>query len=268
VLPEEAELATPALRELRTELLGIIAAVKGEIRAGRSAIVWHAFTNAEYDVVAGFDDALGLFLGRGSSAGGGAELATAPQTRTLTAAYIGGPPGAILIGEKQGAFDARQAEMAALQEAIRHAHSSKNQDKIGKEPWVFLEGLAAYDQWIRHFRDPTAKRGLGDAYCYGVYRSTHRAAAGFLREIAPRHPSAPAQLAEAASHFEAEADTLKEAEGLLGWKSAEGPDAERNQRVVQALGKARAEYAAGMAAIERVLAALGAPVAAPAPAKE
>jgi hypothetical protein len=267
-LPPEDKLATPALRELRTELLGIIAAVKAEIRAGRPAIVWHAFTNAEYDIVVGFDDAKGAFLGRGSYAGGGAELASAPQTRTLTAVYVGGPPGAILIGEKQGTFAARQAEIAALQEAVRHAHSTKNQADIGKKPWVMLEGLAAYDQWLRHFRDPAAKRGLGDAYCYGVYRSTHRAAAGFLREIAPQQPPAQAHLAAAATHFQAEADTLQEAEGLLWWTSPEGPDAARNQRVVQVLTKARAEYAAGIEAIGKALAALGAPVEIPAPAKE
>lgn len=267
-LPAEATLATPALRELRTELLAIIAAVKGEMRAGRAAIVWHAFTNAEYDVVAGFDDAKGIFLGRGSYAGGEAELATAPQTRTLTAVYVGGPPGAILVGAKRGTFEARQAEIAALQEAVRHAHSSKNQERVGKEPWVMLEGLAAYDQWLRHFGDPAAKRGLGDAYCYGIYRSTHRAAAGFLREIAPRHPRAQAQLAVAAGHFENEANTLRDAEGLLWWTSPEGPDAARNERVVGVLSRARAEYAAGMDAIIVALTALGAGVEISAPVPE
>ncbi len=268
VLPDAATLATPALRELRTELLALIAAVKDEVRAGRPAIVWHAFTNAEYDVVVGFDDAKGIFLGRGSYAGNGAELATAPQTRTLTAVEVGGPPGAILVGAKQGTFDARKAEIAALQEAVRHAHSSKNQEKVGKEPWVMLEGLAAYDQWLRHFGDPAAKRGLGDAYCYGIYRTTHRAAAGFLREIAPQHPAAQAQLAAAARHFQAEAEALQGAEGLLGWGSPEGPDAARNERVVQILTRARAEYAAGIEQIGKALVALGAPAESPAAVKQ
>jgi hypothetical protein len=239
VLPDEAALANPELRELRRELLAIIDAIKAEVRVGRPAIVWHAFTNAEY---------------------AGAELAGAPQTRTLTSVYVGGPPGAILVGEKVGTFDAPKAEVAALQEAVRHAHCRENCDQIGGEKWVFLEGLAAYGRWVDHFRDPAAKRGLGDAYCYGIYRETHRAAAGFLREIAPKHAPAQALLLAAASHFEAEADTLKGAEALLWWKSPEGPDAARNQRAAEVLAKARAEYAAGIETIGKALVALGKPV--------
>jgi hypothetical protein len=268
VLPEEAKLASPELRELRRELLAILDAVKAEVRAGRPAIVWHAFTSAEYDVVVGFDDAKGTFLGRGSYAGGGADLARAPQTRTLTAVYVGGPPGDILVGEKQSTFDAPKAEVAALQEAVRHAHSAKNRNQVGKEPWVFLEGLSAYDQWIRHFSDAGATRGVGDAYCYGIYRETHGAAAGFLREIAPRHTLAQTLLVEAAGHFQAEADVLKGAEGLLWWNSPDGPDAARNQRAAEVLTKARTEYAAGIEAIGRGLTALGEAVEVPAPAQE
>ncbi len=267
-LPAEEGLSVPDLKELRRQTAAIIAAVKAEIRAGRPVVVWHAFTNAEYDVVVGFDDSKGTFLGRGSYAGGGADLATAPQTRMLNAAYVGGAPGAILIGEKRGPFDAAKVEVAALQEAVRHAYSSKNREKVGKGAWVFLEGLAAYDRWIGHFSDPAAKRGPGDAYCYGVYRSTHRAAAVFLREIAPKYPQAKAQLLEAATRFQTEADTLTEAEALLWWKSPEGPDAARNQRVVPILTKARGEYAAGIAAIGQALTALGAPVEAAVPAGE
>lgn len=267
-LPAEEGLNLPELTDLRRQTAALIAAVKAEIRAGRPAIVWHAFTNAEYDVVVGFDESKGTFLGRGSYAGGGADLATAPQARMLNAAYIGGAPGAILIGEKRGAFDAAKAEVAALQEAVRHAYSSKNREKAGKGSWVFLEGLAAYDQWMGHFRDPAAKRGLGDAYCYGVYRSTHRAAAVFLREIAPKHPQAKVRLLEAATRFQTEADTLAEAEALLWWESPEGPDAARNARVVAILTKARAEYAAGIAAIGKALGALGAPVEGAVPAGE
>ena len=265
-LPAEDRLDRPEVKALQRQTAALIAAVKAEIRAGRPAIVWHAFTNAEYDVVAGFDEGRGTFLGRGSYAGGGADLASASQARTLEAVYVGGPPAAILIGAKQGSFDAPKAEIAALQEAVRHAHSSKNREKAGKEPWVFLEGLAAYDQWIGHFGNPAAKRGVGDAYCYGVYRSTHRPAAGFLRELAPKHPQGQARLTEAATHFQVEADVLKDAESLLSWKSPEGPDAARNARVVEILTKARAEYAAGIAEIGQALIALGAPVEVDAPA--
>jgi len=267
-LPTEDRLDTPQLKVLQRQTAALTEAVKAEIRAGRPAIVWHAFTAAEYDVVAGFDDDRGIFLGRGSYAGGGADLASASQARTLEAVYVGGPPTAILIGAKQGPFDAPKAEIAALQEAVRHAYSTRNRDQVGQKPWMFLEGLAAYDQWLRHFGDPTAKRGSGDAYCYGIYRSTHRAAAGFLREIAPKHPQGQAHLTEAATHFQAEADVLKDAESLLSWKSPEGPDAARNARVVETLTKARAEYAAGIAGIRKALGALGAPVEVAVPAGE
>ena len=146
------------------------------------------FTTAEFDVVTGFDDDKGTFLGRGSYAGMGEEYAEAPQARTVTTAHIGGVPQAILIGEQVRDFDARGAEIAALKTAVAHAHSQNNVDKLGGEGWVMLQGLACYDRWINDFRDPERKRDMGDAYCYGIYRSTHRAAAAFLREIAPKYP--------------------------------------------------------------------------------
>ena len=105
--------------------------------------------------------------------------------------------------------------------------------------------------------DPEKKRDMGDAYCYGIYRDTHRAAAAFLREIAPRYPEAQAQLKAAAAHFEAEADALKGAEKLLWWGSPAGPDAARNEQAVKVLQKARDEYAAGIADIENALAQIG-----------
>ena len=59
---------------------------------------------------------------------------------------------------------------------------------------------------------------------------------------------------QAASHFLAEADTLKGAESLLWWRSPAGPDAARNRRAVEVLKKAREEYASGIQGIERALA--------------
>jgi len=132
--------------------------------------------------------------------------------------------------------------------AVRHARAVKEKGKKG-----LTEGLACYDGWIKGFQKPDYKRGVGDAYCYGIYRDTHRAASAFLREIAPRYPEARAQLEQAAGHFLAEADTLKGAESLLWWKSPAGPDAARNERAVKVLQKARDEYAAGIEAIEQAL---------------
>ncbi len=252
-LPTAEEIDDPFIQEARTKVVAIIDAVKDEIRAGRTAVLWHAFTTAEFDVVTGFDDDKGIFLGRGSYAGMGETYAEAPQARTVTTTYIGGVPQAILIGKQVREFDARSAEISALKTAVAHAHSQNNVDKLGGENWVMLQGLACYDRWINDFRDPERKRDMGDAYCYGIYRSTHRAAAAFLREIAPKYPAAEEKLQLAAEQFEREADTLDAEPNLLGWGGPEGPDAQRNARVVPWLSQARAHYAVGIDLIEKAL---------------
>jgi len=47
----------------------VLAAVKDQIREGRPAILWHAFTNCEWDVVCGFDEEKRQFIRRGSNLG-------------------------------------------------------------------------------------------------------------------------------------------------------------------------------------------------------
>ena len=119
--------------------------------------------------------------------------------------------GAILVGERTGKYDARAAEIAALQEAVAHAHSTQNVDRLGGEGWFMLYGLACYDRWIRDFAgDPPRLPTMGDRYCFGVNRSTHRAAAGFLRELAAKYPEGKEPLERAAMHLSAEADALNE----------------------------------------------------------
>lgn len=188
-------------------LARLIARVKDEIRAGRPALVWNAFTTAEWDVVCG--------------------------------------------------FDARPAEVASLKEAIRHARSERNREKLGGEGWVFLDGLLCYERWARDFRTkPDKKRDAGDAYCYGIFRSTHRAASGCLRELAPRYPAASGHLQAAAGHFAAEADILDSGESLLWWNSPEGPDVARNARAADLLDRACALYRQGVEEIEKAVAAV------------
>ena len=236
-----------------TRVHEVVVRVKDEIRAGRPVLVWHAFTNAEWDVVCGFDEENHQLLGRGSYKGL-EEYAAAEETRTIRCRHICPPLGAILIGERTGTFDAREAELAALREAVRHARSTKNQEQLGGDKWVFLEGLLCYDRWVNDFRNDSEKtRGAGDAYCYGIYLSTHRAASDFLREIAPRYPEASEYLERAAEHFKAEADVLDEGAHLLWWKSPEGPDPERNAKAAELLSKAREHYARGIEEIEGAL---------------
>jgi len=249
VLPDEAAITDPELKGLRRRLQDLIERTKDEVRQGRPVVFWNAFTMAEYDVVCGFDNEKKVLTGRGSYAGNGKTYAVAPETKAIATALVGGCPTAILIGEKKGEFDPRQAELAALKEAVRHARTVKEKGKRG-----LTQGLECYDGWIRAFQKPDYKRGIGDAYCYGIYRDTHRAASAFLREIAPRYPAARALLEKAAGHFLAEADALKGAESLLWWRSPAGPDAARNERAAKVLQKARDEYAAGIEAIEQALA--------------
>ena len=56
----------PAPDEL---LYAMIERVKDDIRHNKPVLVWHAFTFAEWDVVAGFDDERKIFYGRGSYQG-------------------------------------------------------------------------------------------------------------------------------------------------------------------------------------------------------
>ncbi len=235
------------------EVPNLVDRVKDEIRAGRPVLVWHAFTNAEWDVVYGFDEEKKQFLGRGSYAGNDKEYASADETRTAKCGDICDPLGAIVIGEKTGEYDARKAELAALRWAVDHAHSKRGEDQLDGDKWVFLEGLMAYDRWISDFRNPEKKRESGDSYCYGIFKSTHRAASDFLTEIAPNYPEAAEHLKKAGEHFKTEADMLDSGTDLLWWNAPQGPDAERNAKAVELLSKARESYAGGMQEIEKAL---------------
>jgi hypothetical protein len=224
----------------------VLARVKDEIRADRPVLFWNAFTNCEWDVVCGFDDEEKQIVGRGSYVGLD-EYAVADETRTLTA---GARPliGAILIGEKSGAFDAREAEAAALKEAVRHARSKSNEDKLCGDQWVMLEGLLCYDRWVGDFEaDPPKVSNLGDFYCLSVYRSTHRAAADFAREIVPKYPAAREHLEYAAEQFAAEADQLHKCfEAVFpDGRLTEEADLARNSRAADVLSRARECYPAG-----------------------
>jgi hypothetical protein len=206
--------------DLQVEGSKAVARVKAEIRAGRPAMVWHAFTTAEWDVVAGFDDGAYQFVGRGSYAGLDG-YAAADQMRLTTCLEVCPALGVLLIGDKTGAFEARVAEIAALEEAVRHANTCKELPSPTGE-WVFLEGIQCYDRWVDDLKaNPKTAAAMGSRYCYGIYRSTHRAAAGFLRELSVKYPEAREALSRAADAFAAEADALDACQPFLSW---EAPD--------------------------------------------
>jgi len=234
--------------DLADEGAKVVARIKDEIRAGRPALVWHAFTNAEWDVVAGYDDATRQFFGRGSYAGLDG-YAVADQMRMVKAVEICPAYGAILVGGKVGALDARAAEMAALEEAVKHAHTRKAYP-VSSGDWVFLEGLQCYDRWVDDLRaDPTSVASMGSRYCYGVYRSTHRAAAGFLQELSVKYSEAQAVLLRAAADFAAEADVLDACAPFLGWDAPDVFSAEEAAEAHKRLSAARDAYARGIEGI-------------------
>ena len=237
----------------------IVDRIKTEIRAGRPVIVWNAFTNYEWDLVLGFDDEKGEWIGRGSYVGN-EQPASAPQMRPLEGSDVTDTL-ALFIGGKTGVLDARAAELAALEEAIHHAHSPH--DPFLAElsdrpiPWRFREGLACYQAWIHSFRvEPTKVPGAGDRYPLGVYRSTHRAAAGFLRELAPKHLAAAPHFERAAELFAADADALDECTDKLcgGWEGWQEPDPAKAARMAELLARAHRSYKSGIKEIERGLA--------------
>jgi len=232
----------------KTLVNDIIAQVKEEIRAGRPVLVWNAFTTAEWDVVCGYDDEKKQFMGRGSYAGLD-EYATADENRMTE---FNPALGAIFIGDKIDEFNAKEAELASLKEAVKHAHTKKEILADGK--WVFLEGLQCYERWVNDFQsDPNKKRGSGDSYCLGIYRSTHRAASGFMKELAPKYPEAKGNLEKASEYFIAEANALDQCDSLIGWVTPEGPDADRNVKTAKLLEQARDNYSGAINEIEEAI---------------
>jgi len=232
--------------DLKKSAFEMISRVKDEIRADRPALLWNAFTTAEWDVVCGFDEENKRLFGRGSYKG---LDSYAEEDEMHTISFVPNL-GAILIGRKEGTFDARKAEVAALMEAVKHAYSRKDD---GGDKWIFLEGLQCYSRWANDFSKPERKRESGDSYCLGIYRSTHRAASEFLIGLAPKYPEATEHFRVAASQFTTEADVLDQCVPLLGWESPEGPDPERNTRVTKLLDRAREYYSRGISEIEKAL---------------
>jgi hypothetical protein len=230
----------------------ILERVRMEIRAGRPVLLWHAFTNAEWDVVCGFDESGGVFFGRGSYMGL-EDYASAAETRALEALEICPALGAVFVGEKTGWLDEKTAELEALREAVRHARTRKDTPAADGK-WVFLEGIQCYQRWAGEFRDnPARGRTAGDSYCIGIYRSTQRAAASFLRELTFKYPGAAVDLRRGQQAFEREAELLDRCAPFLGWDTPENPDRARNARVAALLEEAGEMYADGIAAIETAI---------------
>jgi len=226
--------------------------IKAEVRAGRPAIVFHAFTNAEWDVVCGFDEGTKKFYGRGSYAGM-KDYAVEDEGRTVTSMDICGIIGPTFIRAKTSSLDARKAEVDALKEAVRFAWST-NRDY----PYY---GLQCYDRWIATFAGNEPRRpDFGcDGYTSGIYGSCRHAAVDFLNEIKPRYPSAAIHIEGAAARFTTEARLLRELRVTLFPPDKPKPGAPEHGSRAQSdlaagmLADARYEYLAGMNELEKAL---------------
>jgi AraC-like DNA-binding protein len=230
----------------------MIEAVKKQIDNGKPALVWHAFTNAEYDVVCGYDNEAKQFIGRGSHKGFddyARESWDRAKTCDMCPAF-----GAILIGDKISELDSEKAEIDSIVNAVKHARDEKDPEKTAA--WE-VDGVKFYYQWADEYAREGKERGLADAYCHDVYSSVRRAAAAYLREIAGKYTKYEGGVTDcfqyAAASFEREADELDKARPYLSWESPWGIDEERSKNVAPILKAAAEHYEKGVEYLEKIL---------------
>ena len=219
-------------------------AVRESIDNGIPALVWNAFTMCEWNLVAGYNENDKIFLGRGPYMGNAGDYAKSPWNRSLEEAGLTGLT-ALIMKRGAGVFDKRNAEIASVKEAVRHANDKENTDKLGSSDWVFLQGKAAYKRWADDFSKPDHARSLGDAYCQGIYLSCHAMAGNFLRGIEFSYPKVSGAFTEAAQFFDQEAECLRRLSPLINWDSPE-KDEQRNEKAAALLGEAAGFYSSGI----------------------
>lgn len=223
----------------------MISAVRASIDDGKPALVWHAVTNAEWDVVAGYDEVKGVFFGRGSYWGPEkAEYRQRAWTRAEEAINICPAFGVVIFGAKTGCFDAKTAEINALKDAAAHARSTQEN-----------EGINALRNWAAKFAGPGATQNPADnAYCFDIYHSTHAAAPAFLREIAGCYPEAAAgQFLRAAEYMEREAETFAACKPYLGWEAPGELDEEKSAEAARLLSETAELYEKAIECVEQGL---------------
>ena len=229
----------------------MIESVRNSINAGVPALVWNAFVPCEWNVVVGYDEVEKVFFGRAPWNGGQGDYAKKPWDMARGEAGLTGLL-AVIIKNKTGTLNRRDAEIAALKEAVCHGKNQENVDKLNGEDWVFLNGKAAIDRWAAHFTNPNAIKGIGDSYCIDIYSSCHARAGEFLRIIADNYIDARHKLLEAAVCFDKEADCLKTLVPLLTWSAPE-KDEKRNAKVAPLLAEASERYGEGINALQDAL---------------
>ncbi|MDD4200987.1 MAG: AraC family transcriptional regulator [Eubacteriales bacterium] len=217
----------------------LVEAVKKQIDSGKPALVWHAFTVAEWDVVCGYDEEARQFIGRGTNKGWD-DYARESWDRPKTCDV--GAYGAIIIGGKIAEFNKREAEINSIKNAVKHAR---------KETSNRSEGIQFYKKWIEIYSSKGADRGIADGYCYDIYSSVRKACIGYLREVSLSYGGTTMEsLLKAGTCFDKEANILDEARPYLSWDSPWGIDEERSKKVVPLLIKAAELYEKGIEYLE------------------
>lgn len=229
----------------------MIEAVKKSIDNGRPALVWHAFTQEEYDVVCGYDEEAKQFIGRGTNKGYD-DYAREPWDRAKTSNVWGF--GAIIIGDKIAEFNEKEAEISSLVNAVKHARKELPE---GKENWE-KEGIEWYHQWFEDYSKEGKERSLADAYCYDVYSSVRKAGVVYLHELAHKYDGSIADCFHyAAASFEREAKELEKARPYLSWDSPWGIDEERSKNLAPILKEAALHYEKAIEYLEKILIYIG-----------
>lgn len=231
--------------------------IKNQIKLGNPVIVWGAFDVCEYNVVCGFEEKSKKFLGRGGSAGLD-DYAIQDENFAAQSISICGYGKEYAVGEKIREFNMEKAEIAALEEAVRHAHDSQNQidDYSESVKWKMQQGSNTYNWWIHKFGLKELKiPEMGDTYCLSVYRTTHQAASTFLLEIAPKYPEAEEKLEQAANHFKNEAKALNSIHTIFlpSGRRIKTTSSKINSQVVELFKEAKHYYDNGIIQISRAL---------------
>jgi len=130
--------------------------------------------------------------------------------------------------------------------------------------WTFegyKSGLAGYDTWINALKNGQAS-DMGMRFNTGVWLECRKHAAGFLKEANARLAGrAKEQIDEAMLHYTAVAENLGKVAQLYPW-SFEASDEDmlpvnaKSEAAVKALQAARDAEAAGLQALEKIVAAL------------
>jgi len=227
--------------DVNDQSAAMIDAVKAQIDKGRPALVWHAFTNLEWDVVCGYDEEQKQFIGRGSYKGlNDYERESWDRPATAEIAF-----GAILIGEKKFTPNLEKLEADALSDAVKFGRKQTDSALPHER-----EGVQFYRWWADAYSQDDKERDAADAYCHEVYTSARNAGVQFLREIALRHPAREASLTRAADCFVHEVEALEKLRPYLSWHSPWGVDAQRNRAVAPLIKEAAKWYEAGIKCLE------------------